>query len=240
MKVFDDQEGARRSIGFFNSLPDHDKVTIVSDLNPTTFKLKHYYNHLFSLLSQVQRAISQFDDIAIGNQLIDLGLDETYARLFVSNIKKHAPTEEYQLRQISDIPDEIFSKSVPEIIKSIWDHNVNEDELTERLNVTKEQLQCVSNVGRTILNALARGDMTKETIREKYADKLSPKKFESLSNSLLVNQKHWYDSVLFANTQDSRYAVDYIVKQNVLIIKLLNEILDTFSSETSRERRQID
>lgn len=235
MKVFDDEGGVRRSIEFFNTLSDHDKVTVVSDLNPTTFKLKQYYGQLFSLLSQVQLSVSRFDDITIGNRLVEIGLDNTYARLIVSNIKKHAPTEEYQLHQISKIPDGIFVKSMPEIIKSMLYYHTSEDELAERFNITKEQSQCITNISRTILNSLARGDITKETLQKKYSGKLSPDKFESLSNTMLVYQKFWYDSLVFANTQDVYHSINYIANQNNTIIKLLNDILATLQSETSRK-----
>lgn len=81
MGVFDNEDGVRRSIEFFNMLADQDRVTIVSDLNPMTFKLKQYHDLLAPLLSEVQRAISKYEDIAIGNRLVELGLDDTFARL---------------------------------------------------------------------------------------------------------------------------------------------------------------
>lgn len=236
MKVFDDEDGARLSIEYFNTLSDQDRAIIISDLNPSAFKLRQHYNHLAPLLSEVQHAISKFDDIVIANRLMDLGLDETYSRLFVSNIKNHPPTEEYQLRQISKIPDDVFSKHVAEIISSIWAHSASESELSEKFNISKEQLRCTTNVGRTILNALARGDMTKESMRERYSAKLSPAKFESLSNAILVNQERWYDSLLFSNSQDSSYSVDHVVKQNEAMVSLLGEILSTVKSQISQRR----
>ena len=91
MGVFDNEDDIRRSIEFFNMLADQDKVTIISDLSPVSFKVKQYYNQLAPILSEVQRAISKHEGIAIGNRLVELGLDDTFARLFVLNIKKHAP-----------------------------------------------------------------------------------------------------------------------------------------------------
>ena len=38
MRVFDNEDGVKRSIAFFNKLPDMDKVTIVSDLRPRNFQ----------------------------------------------------------------------------------------------------------------------------------------------------------------------------------------------------------
>lgn len=238
MGVFDDEDGVRRSIEFFNMLADHDKVTIVSDLNPTTFKIKRHYDQLVPLLSEVQRAISKHEEIAIGNRLVELGLDDTFARLFVLNIKKHAPTEAYQLRQISKIPDDVFAKSIAEIIKSVWVEDMGEDEVAEKFDITKEQVRCIVDLSRATMNALARGDMTKDSIRKKYSGKLSPIKFESLSNSLLVHQKYWYDSLLFSNTQDSYVNLDVVIRQNAAILKSVNEILEIVRSEFPRRDRQ--
>ena len=213
-------------------------MTIVSDLNPVTFKLKQYYNRLAPLLSEVQRAISQCGDVAIGNRLVELGLDDTFARLFVSNIKKHAPTEEYLLHQISKIPDDTFAESISEIIKSIWVDDASMEEVTEKFNITMEQLQCITDFSRTVMNALARGDTTKDGIRRDYSDKMSPIKFDSLSNSLLVHKKYWYDSLLFSNTQDAYIGQDLVARQNAAILKSVNEILEILRSEFPRRGRQ--
>lgn len=237
--MFDNADGVRRSIEFFNMLADQDRVTIVSDLNPMTFKLRQYHSRLAPLLSEVQRAISKYEDIAIGNRLVELGLDDTFARLFVLNIKKHAPTEAYQIHQISKIPDDVFSKSIAEIIKSVWVENMSEGKVAEKFNITKEQVRCIVDLSRAAMNALARGDMTKDSIRKKYSDKLSSIKFESLSNSLLVHQKYWYDSLLFSNSQDSSLNLELITRQNAVMLKSLKEILQILRSEFPRRDRQI-
>ena len=57
------------------------------------------------------------DAIEIGNKLMEYGLDETYARLFVANVKKHAPTAEYQLNQINKVPDGDFCDKLPGVMK---------------------------------------------------------------------------------------------------------------------------
>ena len=231
MKIFDDERGIRRSIEFFRSLSEQDKVTIVSDLSPITFKMKQYHGVLASLLAGVQQAISKFDEIAIGNRLAELGLDDTYARLFVANIKKHAPTEEYQLHQISKIPDELFVKSVPEIIKSTVIDHVREDKLAEKFNVGKEQLRCIIAIVQNGLNELARGDTTKEKLEAKYSNRISPAKLESMLNGILVHQKHWYDSLSFSNTQDTYLLISRVAKQNDAIMESLGEMLDILRSE---------
>ena len=101
MSIFDDNdEDVKTSIHFFNQLSNEDKIRIVSNLNPNILQQKQQYTRLFPLLVKIQKDISKHDAIKIGNKLMDLGLDETYARLFVSNIKNHAPTEAYQLSPV--------------------------------------------------------------------------------------------------------------------------------------------
>lgn len=93
MSLFDeDDQSVKAAISYFNELSDQDKALIVSDLNPQTFKLKKHFKALFPLFSRVQNDLSKHDGIKIGNKLLELGLEETYARLVVSNMKKHAPT----------------------------------------------------------------------------------------------------------------------------------------------------
>lgn len=154
------------------------------------------------------------------------------------NIKKHAPTEAYQIHRISEIPDDVFSKSIDEIIKSVWIDEMSEYVVAEKFKITREQVRCIIDLSRAAMNALARGDMTKEGIQKKYSDKLSSIKFESLSNSLLVHQKYWYDSLLFSNSQDTYVNLELVTRQNTIILKSLKEILQILRSEFSRRDRQ--
>lgn len=76
--------------------------------------------------------------------------------------------------------------------------------------------------------------MAKEGMREKYSGKMTPDKFGSLPNSLLVNQKYRCNLLPFSNAQDSCYSIDHAVKQNEAIIRLLSRMLDALQSETPR------
>lgn len=52
MSVFDENSDIiKQSIAYFNQLTDEEKIIIVSDLNPNSFKLKTHFKDLFPLLS---------------------------------------------------------------------------------------------------------------------------------------------------------------------------------------------
>ena len=236
MSIFDDNnEDIKRSIGFFNQLSDEDKVTIVSDLNPQTFKLKRYYKPLFPLLSKIQKDISKFDAIKIGNKLMEYGLDETYARLFVTNMKKHAPTEDYQLNQLDKIADDLFCDNLPEIIKNVWVDHVDNNMIVEKFSITQEQVDCIIDVTRNLLNSLARGETTKALIKEKYAKKISEKKLSILMDKVSIHSKHWHDTMLFSNVQDTFFNTERIVKQNEIMLRFMKELIGLIREQKTRQ-----
>ena len=225
MSLFDkNNDDVKQSIAFFNQLPNKDQITIVSDLNPYTFKLKKYFDQLFPLLSKIQRDIAEHNEIEIGNKLLDLGLDETYARLFVSNVKKHAPTEDYQISQLTKIPDDLFTKQFTTVMYNILSPKKSRKKIVEITNLSDEQINCIEIICKNLHNQLSRGEITKTDIIEKYKDKLSTKKLDGLVNEILKYSPHWYSRLVFANAQDIFFTTNDIHRQNDAILKQLKEI----------------
>ena len=107
---------------------------------------------------------------------MEYGLDETYARLFVSNVKKHAPTKEYQLNQIDKIPDGDFCDKLPDIMKAVWVDGEIDEALSERYGLDRETLQCIIGLTSNALNDLSRGHVTKENLLKDYIQHMSKKK----------------------------------------------------------------
>ncbi len=183
MSVFDDNnEDVKNSIQFFNRLSNENQIRSVSDLNPNTLRQKQQYKSLFALLSKIQKDISKYDAIKIGNKLMELGLNETYARLFVANVKKHAPTEAYQLTQLEKIQDEDFVEKLPNIMKGFLVNNESKEVLTERYGIDEEKIECITNLTGQILDDLSCGITTKEIIIEKCKPHISEKKIDILIN----------------------------------------------------------
>ena len=238
MSIFDDNnKDVKRAVRVFNQLSDEDKIKVVSDLNPHTFKLKQYHGIFALLLSKIQNDISEFDEIKIGNKLLEYGLEETYARLFVSNVKKHAPTIEYQLSQLAKISDEHFCKNLSGIIKDVWINHDDDNKITEKFNITHEQLLCIVDITRSLVNGLSRGETTKEKIRKHYVAKISEKKLDTLINQVLIHSKYWSSTLLFSNTQDTYFEVQLIAKQNRAILKIMKELIDLIREQKTRQQK---
>ena len=237
MSIFDDDnEDVRESVRFFNQLSDEEKIRVVSDLNPFLFQQKQQYRPLFPLLSKIQKDISKHDEIKIGTKLVEYGLDETYARLFVSNVKKHAPTEEYQLNQLDKIPDEVFCSKLADMIKDIWINDENEEVLSERYGVDREKIRCLASLTGSAFNGISRGIVTKEKLEEIYKRHMSEEKTDALMNQILVHQEHQHKTTLFANAQDMLFNTRQIIVQNREILRLLQELVD-LRKEERREQR---
>lgn len=233
----DDNNDVLKAITFFNGLSNEDKAQIVSNLHPTTFKLKQYVKRLFPLLSKIQHDISKHDEIKIGTKLMEYGLDETYARLFVVNIKKQAPTLEYQIDQINKIPDDEFCTKLPDVMKCIWVYNENVNaEMVTKFGISIEKLHCIEHLTFQMLNKLARGDIVEKLIEESMKQ-LSKKKLDVMMNQIKVHKTHWHDTTMFKDVQDTYLQTEKIAQQNAILNKLLQELITLKRNEQSRLRR---
>ena len=221
-----DDEDAKEAIEFFNSLSDEDRALIVSDLNPVTFKLPQYYQDLSYLLSLIQRDITIHDGIRIGNRLMEMGLEETWARLLVSNIKKHAPTTSYQVSQLNRMGEEKFLTSIGSIIDALWIKKMGDEEAIEMFGIDREQLNCISDMTNRYLQDIMRGDTTPAILRDALLENgLSKKRTDTLLRALADRENDLYRSLLFRNAQDNYYAAQDIKEQNAAILETLSEIL---------------
>ena len=238
MSLFDpDIEDTKASIEFFNTLSDEERALIVSDLNPNTFKIPQYYDSLVSLLSRVQRDITVHDGIKIGNRLMDMGLEETWARLIVTNMKKHAPTIPYQVSQLNRIDDQKFISIFGGVMDALWLEKMDDETVIERYGIDQEQLRCITDMSSHYMQDLMRGDSTEEKIRSVLLENgLSKVKVDSMMKSIMGQEGDWYRWLLFRNTQDNYYNTQEIREQNVRILETLKEILALLKDQKPERR----
>lgn len=238
MSLFDpDIEDAKASIEFFNTLSDEERALIVSDLNPNTFKIPQYYDSLVPLLSRVQRDITVHDGIKIGNRLMDMGLEETWARLVVTNMKKHAPTIPYQVSQLNRIDDQKFAAIFGGVMDALWLDKMDDESVIERYGIDQEQLRCITDMSSHYMQDLMRGDSTEEKIRSVLLENgLSKVKVDSMIKSIMGQEGDWYRWLLFRNTQDNYYNTQEIREQNVRILETLKEILALLKDQKPERR----
>ncbi len=240
MSLFDsDIEETRAAIDFFNELTDEERALIVSDLNPQTFKIPQYYDSLVHLLSRVQKDITVHDGIKIGNRLMRLGLDETWARLIVTNMKKHAPTIPYQISQINRMTDAKFESIFDDIMDALWKEKMDDSDIMEKYSIDQEQLRCIVDMTSQYIQDLLRGDNTVSKIRKTLLENgLTKNKVNTMLNSINSQENDWYRWLLFRNAQDNYYNTQEIKEQNDRILNTLHEIL-TLLKDQRHDRRNM-
>lgn len=234
MNLFNDNNNLiKTAISYFNNLTDEEKALIVSDLNPHTFKLKRHFKQLFPLLSNIQRALSKHDGIKIGNSLVDLGLEETYARLLVNNMKKHAPTIQYQLGELNKISDDEFIANIEKVMNSIWVDHDKLNKIIEKYNIDHDKYASIMNVSSHMLISLLRGDTTEKQIFSIFTKNgLSEKKSEAFLRSIGSHKERWKDTMMFSDVQDTFSEVEELKSQNKEIIKNMKEILNLLKTKS--------
>ena len=240
MSLFNvEDEEIKETIDFFNNLTDEERALIVSDLNPHTFKMPQYYDDLVHLFSLIQRDITIHDGIRIGNRLMELGLEETWARLLVANIKKHAPTTKYQVSQLSRIDEQRFVATFGKIMDALWVHKMSDEEVTEKFGIDTEQIHCITDMTSHYMQDMMRGDSTEIGIRSALLENgLSSKRTNTLLRALKDREDDWYRWLLFRNAQDNYYAVQEVKEQNVAILETLREILVLLKEQKSGRSMQ--
>lgn len=227
MSIFDgDESEISEIIDFFNSLTDEEKAIIVSDLHPETFKLKKYFDRLVPLLFRVQRDLSKYEDIAIGSKLVELGMEETYARLIVSNMKKQAPTLSYHASQIAKIDDGRFVKDFERMLMSIWINNEDKKVVVEKYGITHDQFESIAGVTNHILEGLFHGNMTEKKVLGMLVENgLSDAKAQAILRGIQPHRDTMYSRLMFSNLQEVMDRTQDIEAQNRAIVERMNEII---------------
>lgn len=195
---------------------------------------------MFPLLSSVQKALSKHDSIKIGNRLTDLGLEETYARLIVNNMKKHAPTLQYHLGQLNQISDDGFIDNIDRIMNSIWIDHEKAGKVVERYDINHDQYTSIVEVSSNMIINLLRGNVAEKRVMMTFTEHgLSKRKSEAFLKSIGSHKENWQNTVMFSNVQDALLAVEELKEQNKEIIKNIQNVLDLLKTQRSNNERTI-
>lgn len=165
--------------------------------------------------------------MTITNRLIELGLEETYAILIVNNMKKQAPTLEYQLSQLNTMDDVTFENNIEKIINAIWIDKIEPNQIIEKYSIDHEQYDVIYKVSADMILGILRNDTTEKNTSitfMKYG--LSQRKTESFLKSVEPHLTTWYSGAVFRHVQDTLIKVSDLEAQNVEIMKNMKSMLD--------------
>ena len=219
MTIFDDSDipYIKKSIMYFNSLSDQTKAQIIGDLRPSN-ALVGKNTDLLPLLNAIAKMIRQRPTMTISNELIELGLDETYAALIVKNMKKHYPQLESLLLDINSIDDKKFSTLLPEIMKILLTPTLQNN--MDVLNCTDIEYNTLKNILAMLLNATCRGEdlsASKIIIQKQLNNEKSKILFEVIAK----NEEYWHKSIIFLNSQDILFVELQTIKKDLVEIKAM-------------------
>lgn len=226
MSLFDaDDEKAKEAISFFNGLSVMERTSIVLDLSPDTIGQTRRYGDVEYLISLIRRDIGMHNDISIGNRLMELGLEETWARLLVVNIQKHEPTVGYLVNQISKIELEKFEDVVGGVMDAVWIEKTSNVEVTEKFGTSRDQINCIMYIAQWYVYDVMMGDANSTTIWSAMTKNgLSPDRADTLLRAMERRQKDWYRIFIFHHTRDNYDAIQEVKKQNAAILEALDDI----------------
>lgn len=231
MKAIDDDSPIRESIQFFNDLSNEEKAIIVSDLHPDSFRLKKYVTKLAPLMTKILRDLGKFADIKIGNELMELGLEETYARLIVANMKKQVPTLSYHVSEVRKIDDAHFSENFEKILIAMWINDEDEKTITERYGINHDQFRSILGLTSHFIHALFRGDTTEKKIRDILVKHgLSETKSQTILKGMQPHKEVLYSRSMFSDLQDTLANTLDIKEQNDTILRGINQIIALLKS----------
>ncbi len=99
-------------------------------------------------------------------------------------------------------------------------------QISEEQSLSISQIQIISDVTRVLMNEMVRSSLSEKKIKElcKSSD-FSDSKLEVILNTIRINSEYWRKFVMFANTQDTFFALQNLEQQNDMILRSLQEIL---------------
>ena len=217
----------RTSISYFNALTNEVKAMAVANLHPQEFQPQEHLEHLSPMMVNVQRAMSKYTSMTIINCLVELGLEDTYAMLIVTNMKKQAPTLEYHLSLLSKMDDDKFENSIEEIIIGIWLDHINPDELITKSGIDQEQYNAIAKISTDLIIQLLRNETNEKMVSIIYTKNgLSRKKTEAFLNSIRPHLPKLYSGGVFSQIQDIFAKIEELEAQNIAIMRNMQSILE--------------
>jgi len=238
MSLFqDDNLELQKSIEYFNSLDEERKAIIVSNLTGEKWTSEEQ-NNVIPIISAILNDMSRYSLAMLVSQTVELGMEETYATLFVKKIIKDAPTTEYQLKVLSKIDDEQFKKLFPDVLNAWWIEQDETDVIKKNIDISDDEFQAMVSIIRDGMNGLARRTTSvKKISSECKKNNFSDSKIEVVLNTFKIYSEVWRKMYVFSNIQDVYIDSTELRKQNYEILNIVRELL-VISKQNLQEKSE--
>ena len=221
------------AINYFNSLSSERKAFVVSNLLELS---EDEINQLHPLLTSMRNDISNYNKDTISNKLFGLGIERTYAVLFVENMIQQAPTLEYELKEIDKMDNSDFKEKFPRLMQKIWIEKIPPQELIDSEKITRNQLWAIVHISKDFMNGLIRSITSPDKINKECKNvEMSDIKITVMLNIFNDSLESWRKRIVFSNTQDTYFTTMEIHQQNNVILNSLKEILNVLKNRTNTD-----
>lgn len=229
----EDKEAIKKAVEFFNDLSSERQAYLASNLAKPDAKFEqNEIDNFLPVVQAIRNDMTSHNTATIVSELIDLGMDKTYAMILVENIVKEAPTTEYEIQLISKISDEDFKTKMPEFVKLVWVENTKSKEVSEKLGLTIAENNALADLFRNAMTEYLRSESSIQIIANKLTKEgFSESKVDTFTNTLKINSEHWRNFLVFSNTQDVYFKTNEIEEQNREILKLMRDMLKLFRND---------
>lgn len=230
MSFFDTNvDEIKQSIQFFNQLSRERQATIVSSPTQEDLYKDDEWKQMLPFLSAILNDISRYSQPQLTHQIVELGMEQTFAQLFVNNIIKDAPTLAYQITLLSKIDDDVFEKMFPKLVNFTWIERKTNEIMMSELDISQEEINAGVDIFRKGINSILRSDASDGSVRSQLKESgFSDSKCDTFFNTIKINSEYWRNFLVFSNTQDTFFAVSSIENKNNEILRILKEILLIF------------
>jgi len=234
------REETKKAIEWFNSQSSERQVHLVSQLfkDPSTFSKGESEN-----MSGIAYDIREFllthnrDDVIIN--LVDLGVDETLARILVERLDKLKPAMEMDARTLKELSDEKFGRVVDTILCGFYgDYEAFDFKReAEKIEVEMGRLQSALRILRDlVIWDYLRGHINLESIEKKFADEFDypPNKVKILIEKLQTNADILRANLMFWQLQDMGKKFDKLNGNMEEIVSSLKDLTDVMKKLTEK------
>lgn len=229
----DNTDQLKDFIGFFNDLDNVRKAVVVGSVSKTgATYTDEEIKHIIPIIEAIEHDLITHSEITIANKIIECGMDNTYAQLFVKNIVDSRPPIEYHLNILERMDEKSFKDMFLNTIKGFYFDLEPKEKLLEKLKITDQQFSAITNAYVEAVFEILRGEVNLNLIREKASTVIkSEKKLNAMEECLQSTSDLIGKRVMFYDIQETYLATQEVVEQNKVILTTLREILEILKSK---------
>lgn len=223
------EERLKQALNWFNSLKNEEQLTLLANLGePATNLTPEQADNLTTMTLEIIQASSMYNKEQIVAKLIQLGIKDVYARLFVDTVTTKPTLPQLDAKRLLSLDDEHFRKAIEAILTKFYVENNTTEQLSQYAGLDEEDLiPAMRFIRDNILFVYVRGELSPENLRRLLTErvKFPEARIDVLLEVLERNRQTIMSNFLFKNTQDTYLSMQRMERIQLETISLLRELV---------------